>query len=141
MTWPQPTGKDHERFCQVEGWRKVRTARGRTGTHHLTFELDLPDGSVLRTRVSHPVDRTDYGPSLWQHIRRDQLRVGEAAFWACVTDGAKPDRGVPRKRPESLPADVVHLLITRVGLTESEVAGMSKKEAIGRLQQFWTDYS
>lgn len=43
-----------------------------------------PDGRVLRTRVSHPVDRTDYGKSLWSHILRDQLEVSEAQFWECV---------------------------------------------------------
>jgi hypothetical protein len=38
---------------------------GRTGTHHVTYELDLIDGGVLRTRISHPVDRSSYGRSMW----------------------------------------------------------------------------
>ncbi len=137
MTWPTPTRKDHEKFCRLEGWRPVRNARGSSGTHHLTFELDLPDGRILRTRVSHPPDRTDYGPSLWGHILRDQLQVDESEFWACVHNGAKPDRGIPEPPPTALPADLVHLLITRVGLPEPEVAAMTKKEAIARLQQHW----
>jgi hypothetical protein len=137
VTWPRPTRKDHESFCLVEEWRRVRDARGRTGTHHVTYELVLFDGRVLRTRVSHPVDRTDYGPGIWKHILRDQLEVDEARFWACVRDGVKPDRGAPVPPAEALPADLVHLLISRVGLRESEVAGMNKADAIARMRDYW----
>ncbi|MEO6081685.1 MAG: cytotoxic translational repressor of toxin-antitoxin stability system [Umezawaea sp.] len=140
-SWPQPTRKDHETFCQVEEWRRVRDARGRTGTHHVTYELDLVDGRILRTRVSHPVDRTGYGQSIWKHILRDQLDVDEPAFWSCAQDGVKPARGTPESSVEALPADLVHMLISRVGLRESEVAVMSKDEAISRLQRYWTEGS
>lgn len=139
MTWPQPTRKDHDTFCRVERWRPVRDARGRTGTHHVTYELDLPDGRILRTRISHPVNRDNYGQSLWQHILRDQLQVDEADFWACVHDGVKPPRGLPEPpAAAALPADLVHLLISRVGLHETEVAAMSKQDAVARLQRYWT---
>lgn len=138
-SWPQSTRKDHETFCQTEEWRRVRDARGRTGTHHLTYELDLVDGRVLRTRISHPVDRTDYGPGIWKHILRDQLEVDEPTFWSCVRDGVKPVRGKPQPSTESLPADLVYLLISRVGLDEAEVAEMSRDEAIVRLQRYWTE--
>ena len=141
MTWPQPTRKDHDTFCRVEEWRPVRDARGRTGTHHVTYELVLPDGRILRTRISHPVDRTNYGRSMWNHILRDQLHVEESDFWCCVKDGIKPDRGVPAAPAEALPADLVHVLISRVGLDEAEVAAMSKDEAVARVQRYWTDGS
>jgi hypothetical protein len=137
MTWPEPSRADHERFCLVEGWSRVRDARGRTGTHHVTYELTLHDGRVLRTRISHPPDRTAYGPSLWAHILRDQLRVDQEIFWACVRDGLRPDRGVPAVPVNALPADLVHLLLTRVGLREGEVRLLSKAEAIARIQQYW----
>jgi hypothetical protein len=65
--------------------------------------------------------------------------VQEPEFWACVKDGAKPDRGTPAPPPEALPADLVHMLLSRVGLAEAEVAAMSKDEAIARLQRFWTE--
>ncbi|APU13797.1 hypothetical protein UA75_08635 [Actinoalloteichus sp. GBA129-24] len=109
-SWPQPTRKDHETFCQVEEWRRVRDARGRTGTHHVTFELDLLDGRILRARSSHPVDRSGYGQSSWRHVLRDQLEVDEAEFWPCVHDGVRPARGTPEPPTETLPADLVHLL-------------------------------
>jgi hypothetical protein len=107
----------------------------------VTYELDLPDGRVLRTRISHPVDRGNYGQSIWKHILRDQLDVDEPTFWSCAQDGIKPARGKPEPPAEALPADLVHMLISRVGLAESEVAGMSKDQAIARLQRFWTEGS
>jgi hypothetical protein len=85
VTWPQPTRKDHESFCVIEGWRRVRDARGRTGTHHV------------------------------------------------------PARGAPAPEKESLPADMVHLLITRVGVSEREVVEMTREEAVLRLQQYRLD--
>jgi hypothetical protein len=139
VRWPQPTRQDDDKFCGIEGWTRVRDTRGRTGTHHVTYELNLPDGRVLRTRISHPADRTTYGSSLWSHILRDQLAVSEEEFWTCVRDGVKPDRGIPEAPPEALPADLVHLLLTRVGLSDSEVAAMSKTEAVERLNRYWTE--
>jgi hypothetical protein len=139
--WPQPTRADHERFCEVEGWQRVRDAKGSAGTHHVTYEFVLGDGQVLRTRVSHLPDRTAYGPGIWSHILRDQLKVDQEAFWACARDGNRPDRGAPAVPPEALPADLVRLLLTRVGLTEDEVRRLSKPEAMARLQQYWTEGS
>lgn len=137
MSRPEPTREHHAQFCHVEEWQRVRDARGRTGTHHVTYQLPLPDGRTLRTRISHPVDRTGYGPSIWAHILRDQLVVDETAFWACVLDKVRPDRGQHRTPREALPADLVHLLIHRVGLHDAEVASMSKEAAIERLNQYW----
>jgi len=139
MSWPEPTRAAHLEFCVSEGWRRIRDARGRTGTHHLTFELDLPDGAILRTRISRPPDRSGYGASVWRHIPRDQLDVSEHDFWACVQDGTKPPRGMPEAPQEALPAEIAFLLVRKVGLSEGEVAAMGKDEAIARLQRFWTE--
>ncbi|WP_328607772.1 cytotoxic translational repressor of toxin-antitoxin stability system [Amycolatopsis sp. NBC_00345] len=117
----------------------MRDARGWTGTHHVTYELDLVDSRILRTRISHPVDRSGYGPGIWKHILRDQLEVEEPVFWSCVQDGIKPARGTPEPPAQALPADLVHMLISRVGLDEAEVAGMSKGEAVARIQSYWTE--
>ncbi len=106
---------------------------------HVTYELDLPDGRVLRTRVSHPADRTDYGKSLWGHILRDQIEVSEAQFWACVRHDGVPDRGVRPIPADALPAELVHLLTSRVGLSDSDVAAMDKNEAVARLHRYWTE--
>jgi hypothetical protein len=139
VTRPQPDRHRHDAFCRAEAWKRVRDARGRTGTHHVTYELTLHDGRVLRTRISHPVDRTAYGEALWAHILRDQLDVTEDEFWDCVLDGVLPDRGGPAAPAEAVPVDVLYLLINRVGLTEAEAAALTKEEAVGRLQRYWTE--
>jgi hypothetical protein len=141
VSWPPPTQEDHDRFCKNEGWRRVRDAPGRTGTHHVTYELDLPDGRILRTRISHPPNRTTYGPSIWTHILRDQLAVSPEEFWACVRDGVKPDRGVPEPPANPLPTDLVHVLVSRVGLTHADIVGMTREQAISRLHRYWTEGS
>jgi hypothetical protein len=138
VSWPAATRKDHETFCLTEGWQQVRDARGRTGTHHVTYELHLHDGRILRTRISHPVNRDGYGPAMWALILRDQLAVGEGAFWACVRDGVKPGRGEPEARRDALPADLAYLLITRLHLAESEVAAMTRDEAVARIAAYWS---
>jgi hypothetical protein len=138
VTWPAPTRSDHEAFCTTEGWVQVRDAQGRTGTHHVTYELQLHDGRILRTRISHPPDRSTYGKAIWAHILRDQLDVSQDEFWACVQDKVKPDRGEPKIPAEALPADLVYLLITRLGIDDAEVGRMNKADAVARIQEYWT---
>jgi len=139
VRFPAPTREDHQRFCQNEGWEQIRDAQGRTGTHHITYKLVLPDGRVLRTRVSHPPDRSGYGARLWSHILRDQLGVDEAEFWACVRGAGSPDRGTPVK-PEGagVPARLVFQLIHDCGLTEKQVAAMTKDDALAALNEYWS---
>jgi hypothetical protein len=139
MTWPAPTRSDHDRFCRKEGWIAVRDARGRTVSHHITYELTLPDGQILRTRISRPPNRETYGPNLWSSILRDQLHVDDATFSACVNDNVLPNRGQPQPQDPALPVEIASLLVTKVRLTQSEVAAMTKDEAIARLNQFWAE--
>jgi hypothetical protein len=47
--------------------------------------------------------------------------------------------GAPEPQQESLPADLVHLLILRAGLPEDQVAEMSREDAVARIQQFWSE--
>lgn len=139
MTFPTPTRKDHLRFCEVEGWVPVKSSRGKTGTHHDTYELPLPNGDVLRTRISRPPDRSEYGSSLWNHILKDQLMVTESEFWGCVSDKQFPDRGTTvEPEVDPIPTDVIWALLHRVGLSESDIQAMSREEAINRLTLFWT---
>lgn len=138
MNWPAPTRKDHLRFCEIEGWSEVRSSTGKTGTHHDTYELILESGDVLRTRISRPPDRTDYGTSLWKHILRDQIQVSEEEFWECLESVMPPSRGAAEKpEKEPIPTGVVWNLINRVGLSEEEVADLDRDEAIEKLNRFW----
>ncbi len=139
MKWPAPTRAAHDQFCRDEGWTVVRNATGKKNVHHITYELALADGTVLRTRISRPPDRSNYGASMWAHILRDQLAVDEASFWACVNDGVAPDRGGAKERADTIPLEVVQLLLNRVGMSETEVGKLSRAEAIARLNQFWQE--
>lgn len=139
MSWPAPTRGDHQAFCEAEGWELVRNARGKTSGHHaVTYQLELRDGRILRTRISHPPDGSTYGANIWSHILRDQLDVDEETFWECARGGAKPNRGEPETPAEALPADLAYLLVTRLRLSSAEVALMTKEEAIARMEQFWS---
>jgi hypothetical protein len=135
-----PTRSDHYRFCTVEGWQEVRNARGQRVRHHETYELELPDGRVLRTRISRPVNRHTYGEQLWKHILTDQLMVTEDVFWECVDDGVRPPRTAQKHTPpaDAIPASLVYQLLHEVGLDEQAVARMTRDEAIARMQQHWS---
>jgi len=142
VKYPQATRKDHEKFCVTEGWTKRKTATGKTGTHHVSYEFALPDGRILLTRVSHPVNRETYGARLWSHILRDQLDVTEAEFWGCVQDGDLPDRGgVEAPAAETIPLGVVTALIEQFHVPEAEVRKMSKDEAIKRMIEGYASQS
>lgn len=134
--FPKSTRKDHQNFCLNEGWTQIRNARSKGG-HHVTFELTLPDGRVLRTRISHPPNRQTYGPSMWAHILRDQLQVSEGEFWACVREKKVPQRSRVKPTTPSIPSAVVAQLLSH-GVEESEVRLMSRAEAIERLNLIWS---
>ena len=51
---PRATREDHDDFCTTEGWILVRGATGKPVQHHRTYELALPDGSILRSRPTTP---------------------------------------------------------------------------------------
>lgn len=132
------TRTDHQDFCITEGWAERKRATGKRGTHHVNYEFALPDGRILYTRISHPVDRTGYGPSIWSHILRDQLAVTAEEFWACVEDKVLPDRQGPQVPAETIPVGVVRVLIAEAHIPEAEVKAMTKAEAIQRLADFYT---
>lgn len=129
----------HATFCLREGWSEARRATGKQVAHHRTYELPLADGRVLRTRISRPVDATDYGASLWQHILRDQLEVGEDEFWLCVDEGQVPDRGQAPTPPQSaLPAWLVVKLTAELHLTGDQIAELTREEGQALLEAHWS---
>ena len=123
----------------MEGWIERPRATGRKGSHHVNFELALSDGRVLYTRISHPPNRTTYGPAIWSHILRDQLKVTNDEFWACVVDGVLPARSRRvETEAEAIPVAVVRTLLVDARLPETQVLAMTKEEAIARLAQYYT---
>lgn len=133
------TRADHNQFCLNEAWTLVRDAQGRAVRHHVTYELALPKGDVLRTRISRPISKETYGPDLWKTILREQLQVSEVEFWACVSDGIIPDRGTAPATPSNaLPAQLVYQLIHTAGIPADQVADMSLDQATATMNEFWS---
>ena len=130
-----PTWNDLERFCEIDGWER------REGDH-IRFRKQLPDGRILRTKVSRKGAAT-IARGLWTHIWRDQLALGsENEFWEALQSGEAAMREGPgeRRRPDqpTLPAWLWEGLIESVGLSESEVRSLSEEEARARLHSFWS---
>lgn len=132
--------RDHQRFCEIEGWTEVRNARGKPTKHHITYELVTDEGAILRTRISRPANTDAYGPGLWRHILADRLDVTEDEFWDCVDNGEVPDRSAPGPASPStaLPADLMYQLVHVLGLSASEVEGMTVEDAVRRLSDHWS---
>lgn len=132
--------REHKQFCDLEGWDTVLDARGKKVSHHITYELALNDGRVLRTRISRPANNDTYGPSLWTAVLRDQLDVTEAAFQDCVQRHVLPPRPGTATAPAAagLPASLVHQLKATLGLSDATVASMSKQDAITRMSAYWS---
>lgn len=137
---PAVTREHHDQFCETERWQLVRGATGRPVKHHRTYELPLWDGRILRTRISQPIDKSTYAPSMWSHILRTQLDVTAKEFWACVNDGVIPDRGGPAVATvrEALPLHLVRSL-TALGVPEDEVLSLTPREAAELLAKKYTE--
>ena len=99
MTSRPGSRREHVRCCEVEGWATVRNARGKPVRRHITFELAVPNGNVLRTRISRPANSERYGPRLWSVILSEQLDVTEEQFWDCIDRGVPPARTGPSGTP------------------------------------------
>lgn len=127
---PPGDRESHDAFCRTEGWNLVRGATGKTVTHHKTYEITLWDGRVLRTRISRPINSSEYGPRLWSHILKQQLEVTQEEFWDCVRNGKVPDRGfAPMPAPEhSIPLFLLKELI-RLGVSEKDALALTPAEA------------
>ncbi len=132
---PQPTFDDLRRFCEIDGWSRKESARGKTGDHD-RYRKHLGDGTILRTKASHSKEQIG-NPSLWHHIWRDQLGLeSEDQFWTALKTG-KP---VPREAeaPRGTPEWLIQQLIHTVGLTEAQALALSPEEAIARWERYIT---
>lgn len=131
--------REHHRFCEIEGWTEVLNARGKPAEHHLTYELTLGDGRVLRTRISRPANTNTYGRGLWSHILSDQLEVTEADFWACVDDRRAPVRNDLASAPEgaALPVSLAYQLVNTLHLSSDEIASLTLEQAVARMHEHW----
>lgn len=131
--------RDHRRFCEIEGWTEVLNARGKPTEHHITYELEVGDGRILRTRISRPANTNTYGKSMWSHILDDQLHVTEAEFWDCVDNKKPPQRFVATADPEAaaLPASLAYQLVNTLHLSVEEIASLTLEQAVAKMNEHW----
>ena len=133
-----PSTADLHRFCEIDEWEIKKTARGKKAGDHTRYTKTLPDGTVLRTKVSHGREGID-DADLFSHILRTQLQVTAAQFWGTVDQGTKPPRPMtePDAPPkEAIPFGLARNLLTKVGVPQEDLALMSKEEAVAR----WHEY-
>lgn len=138
--FPPATREHHDTFCVHEKWELKRGAKGQPVAHHKTYVLKLWDGRILRTRISRPVNKTQYSPSMWKHILREQLEVDTATFWACVRNAELPDRGEPKQREVKKPIPLyLYRELTQRGVTDGEIAELDVGEAAELYAQLLRD--
>jgi hypothetical protein len=120
---------DLKTFVEHDGWtEEPNLARGRARTGDLRrYRKDLPDGTILRTKVSHSL-RDEIGIDLFKHILRDQLRVTEGQFWDVVRGRTTELAAAPPAQAETVPGWLVQRLLT-VRLREDVVRAMTADEA------------
>jgi hypothetical protein len=131
--------REHQRFCEIEGWTEVLNARGKPTQHHITYELLLGDGQILRTRISRPANTDIYGKSLWAHILNDQLYVTAETFWQCVDNKHLPDRTPATEKPDTktLPASLAYQLVNTLHLTNEQIEALTIEVAVQRMTEYW----
>lgn len=136
---PPATREDHDAFCATEVWDLVRGATGKPVTHHRTYELSLPDGRILRTRISRPINTSEYGKSMWSHILKTQLEVSVPVFRNCVNNAVLPNRGVTVAPEGALPLYLLRELIDRFGISPEEASRLTVQEAEKRVARHWQE--
>lgn len=130
------TFRDLRAFVENDGWSEepvLARGRRRTGDHR-RYRKELPDGTTLRTKVSHALG-DEIGLDLFKHILRDQLRVDEERFWAVVRGRATAPPIEPPQET-TLPGWIVQRLIFTVGVPEAEVRNMTPQQAFERWEAF-----
>jgi hypothetical protein len=131
------TFRDLRRYVTIDGWTEepnLARSRRRTGDHR-RYSRELPDGTLLRTKVSHD-ESAEIGDDPFHRILRDQLRVTEGRFWEVVRGQATPETEMVMPAVEPVPGWLVMRLLFSAGLPEAEVARMSAEEA----RDAWLEY-
>jgi hypothetical protein len=125
-----------QKYLARDSWiEEPNLARGhRRIGDHWRYRKDLPDGTTLRTKVSHSLG-AEIGVALFKHILRDQLQTSEDRFWAVVR-GVAPLSEPPPPQARTIPGWLVQRLLVTMGLREDEIRAMTADEA----QAAWVAY-
>jgi hypothetical protein len=133
-----PTFRDLKTYLDRDGgWEEIpNLARGRRRVgDHWRYRKTLPDGTVLRTKVSHAL-ADEIGPDLFSHILRDQLHATMENFDDVLAGRASDEAAASDGRPEPMPGWLVARLLYTVGVPEDEVRQMTIDEARARWEAY-----
>jgi hypothetical protein len=127
-----PTWVEIERFCEIDGWRRIRS------TGHTFFQKVLDSGEVLETHVSFSTHKGP-GRGRFQEILRHQLKVSRAEFWRVVKDRVPADRPSVETEPDDVPTHPVWVVegLKAQGYREAEIGAMAPEEAEALLRELW----
>ena len=123
------TWADLRAFLHADEWKQDRN----TGDQH--FEKTLVGGRVLRSKRSLSKGSDAISSDLFKWILRVQLEVSEEAFWTAIRTGQpvqRPSSHLPEPTP-TLPEWLVGALMREVGISEEDVAKLSRNEAETKL--------
>lgn len=132
------TFRDLQTYLERDGgWEEVpNLARGRHRVgDHWRYRKTLPDGTILRTKVSRALG-DEIGRDLLAHIVRDQLRTTMEHFHDAVAGRATTEAAAPKPEVEPIPGWIATRLIYTAGIPEAEVRGMSAEDARARWEAF-----
>ena len=127
---------DLRAFFRADEW----TADRNTGDQQ--FEKTLPGGRVLRSKRSMGKDDDALSKDLFKWILRVQLEVNEENFWNAIHTG-KPVQRPSSQLPEptlTLPEWLIGALRREVGLSEEDIAKLSREEAEAQLHASRSHY-
>jgi hypothetical protein len=126
-----PIWGEIEAFCRADEWELIRE------TDHTFYRKVLPNGEVLETHTSFSGGKT-MSQDRFALILRTQLRVNRQDFWEAVRTGQPVERpSASHEPPPPVHEAWVVLGLTRYGVTEAEIAGLSPEEARTRLNELW----
>lgn len=127
---------EHKRFCKIDGWQELKSA-GEKQRDHEYYEKRLPNGGILRTKVSR--NKKEYGTDFWNRIWREQLGLeSEDQFWEALQskEAVARERQVDPPKGPRIPGWLVQRLTQTAGLRWEEISGLSPGEALERWEKF-----
>ena len=126
---PVPDKSDLKAFLRIDGWTETQR------TDHYRYVKHLPNGDILRTKVSFGRGPAFNDPGLWNHVCKDQLRCSsEDDFWKTVKT-RKPlertqDTPAIASTGPAKPTWLYEFLVNVVQMEPKQVLGLSQQDAM-----------
>ena len=139
MTATSPTWGDIRDFLRADDWRELPPGeRGGTQSDHIWFEKVLPDGKVLRTKISHAKQMT-VSAGRFRAVARHELEVSTEELWECIRRGEPVDRPAPVEEPVyQHPAWIVNVLSGQLHMSDDDIAKLGAQEAERLVHEHWS---